>query len=288
MRTTTTLFFLCFIAQSVFAQIPNAGFEYWTLGNPDDWNANNVLTNVTQSVSSHSGTYAVRGDVAELAGYTFSPTITSGVNAEGFAFSERPVSITGYFQFSPAASSGDRFAVNVGLYKGGAGGIGVGIAANVYSTATSGYTKFSVPFNYLTQDVPDTCVIMIAIVGPGTNQQALPHVGSYYFLDDLAFSNEPVNVNDRVNTPAQFNLLQNYPNPFNPSTNIQFSLLKGSYIKLHVFNVLGMEVATLVDEYRGAGQYSERFDAGKFASGVYFYRLDAGNYSAMKRMLLVK
>ena len=89
--------------------------------------------------------------------------------------------------------------------------------------------------------------------------------------------------------PSGFTLLQNYPNPFNPSTVIQFTLSAPTRVSLKVFNLLGQEVATLLDESRTAGAYRVTFNAGSLASGVYFYRLStAAGQSATQRMLLLK
>ena len=88
--------------------------------------------------------------------------------------------------------------------------------------------------------------------------------------------------------PKSFVLNQNYPNPFNPSTTISFSIPQGSKVSLKVYNILGQEVATLVDDYKQAGEYRVQFDAGKLASGVYFYRLQASNFVQAKKLLLLK
>jgi hypothetical protein len=285
-------FFLCLMIQTAFAQIPNAGFETWTGGHPDNWFAANLpYTTVTQSSTSHLGSSAVRGVVspAILEPYTYAPTISAGVDAHGFSISEKPVSLTGYFQFSPAASSGDRFGVDAVLYKGGAeGGIQVAVGAVAISATTSSYTHFSATFNYLTSDIPDTCTIIITIVGPGTGLESLPHAGSSYLLDDLAFSGSTGVQNQNLNIPAEVKLQQNYPNPFNPSTTISYSLSKASFVKLRVFNILGKEVTTLVNGFQSAGNHSAHFLASNIASGVYFYRLEAEGYTAMRHMLLVK
>lgn len=87
---------------------------------------------------------------------------------------------------------------------------------------------------------------------------------------------------------ATYSLSQNYPNPFNPSTQITFTVSKQSQVSLRVFNVLGQEVASLVNGTMTAGNYTVTFNAGKLASGMYFYRLDAGNFSSVKKMMLLK
>ena len=89
-------------------------------------------------------------------------------------------------------------------------------------------------------------------------------------------------------SPTHFGLEQNYPNPFNPSTTITYELTNDSFVVLRVFDVLGREVRTLVNERESAGNHSVRFDATNLPSGVYFYRLEAGMYHETKKLLLLK
>jgi len=87
---------------------------------------------------------------------------------------------------------------------------------------------------------------------------------------------------------AGFELSQNYPNPFNPSTNINFTLPIASDVQLTVFNLLGQKVATLVSESRAAGNHTVRFDARSLSSGIYFYQLQAGDFTLQRKMTLIK
>lgn len=88
--------------------------------------------------------------------------------------------------------------------------------------------------------------------------------------------------------PTAYALHQNFPNPFNPSTEIKFDLVNNQHVKVSVFNMLGQEVAKVVDAPMQAGFHTVSFDGSKLASGVYFYRIDAGDFHAMKKMVLVK
>ncbi len=88
--------------------------------------------------------------------------------------------------------------------------------------------------------------------------------------------------------PSVFRLYQNYPNPFNPTTVISYKLSAISNVTLKVYDILGRVVATLVSEKQNAGNYSVTFDGGRLASGVYFYRLTAGNFVSVKKLVLVK
>jgi hypothetical protein len=83
-------------------------------------------------------------------------------------------------------------------------------------------------------------------------------------------------------------LAQNYPNPFNPITSISFSLPEGQYTSLKVYNLLGEEVATLVEKELSAGTYKVDFDASMLPSGLYLYRLSAGQFTQSKKLMLVK
>lgn len=93
---------------------------------------------------------------------------------------------------------------------------------------------------------------------------------------------------ERVEVPVRFTLNQNFPNPFNPSTLINFQLPVSSHVALKVYDVLGREVRTLVNEEKPAGSYSVKFDASSFPSGVYLYRIQTGTYCETKKLLLLK
>jgi len=88
--------------------------------------------------------------------------------------------------------------------------------------------------------------------------------------------------------PSDFNLSQNFPNPFNPTTTISFSIPKQNHVSLKVYDVLGNEVGTLVNEEKEIGVYSVYFNASQLASGIYFYQIKAGAFNQIKKMLLIK
>ena len=88
--------------------------------------------------------------------------------------------------------------------------------------------------------------------------------------------------------PAQYGLEQNFPNPFNPSTEITYQLPAKGHVLLTVHNVLGKEIASVVNEFENAGTHTIRFNAASLAGGVYFYRLQTGSFTAIRKMLLVK
>jgi hypothetical protein len=120
--------------------------------------------------------------------------------------------------------------------------------------------------------------ILIDTGNKGTNDDSLILVNQYTGVND---HNQPL-------TPDSYSLAQNYPNPFNPTTTINYQLKFSGRVTLKVYNLLGKEVATLVKEDKPAGSYSVNFDAGKLSSGIYFYRLQSGNFIAAKKMILLK
>lgn len=109
--------------------------------------------------------------------------------------------------------------------------------------------------------------------------------------DVVIFPDPPLtNVEEEMvfGVPKSYGLEQNYPNPFNPTTNISFSLPNSEFVRLSVYNMLGQEVATLLNKEMNAGQYRILFDASNLVSGVYYYRIEAGDFKASKRMLFLQ
>ncbi|MDA3860221.1 MAG: T9SS type A sorting domain-containing protein [Melioribacteraceae bacterium] len=115
------------------------------------------------------------------------------------------------------------------------------------------------------------------------------------YSDEASFL---VGVNDEDTSPTEFSLSQNYPNPFNPSTTINYSIpsnqnslfgaAMGGFVTLKIYNILGMEIATLINKAQSAGNYNVTFDATKLSSGIYFYTLNSGAFSATKKLTILK
>ncbi len=103
------------------------------------------------------------------------------------------------------------------------------------------------------------------------------------------YGNSDVIVTDvKDELPIQYSLDQNYPNPFNPATQIKYAIAKPGLVTLKIYDILGRQVADLVNKYQEAGKYTVNFDATRFASGVYIYRIESSSFSSVKKMMLIK
>jgi hypothetical protein len=287
MRHSLLLVFCALIFMQVGnAQIPNQGFENWTGTEPDGWVTSNVslvsVFPVTRTADAYSGSYALRGDVIPFpfTATPYSPIIQTGPGARGFAVSVRHAMVTGYYKFFP--TGGDRLGLNFGMKS---GGNFIAIGAQAITAVTSSWTQFAVTFNYSSPAIPDTCILQISIVGPITGNDY--HIGSYFQVDDLAFVGTD-GVAAAGSQPVAYALEQNYPNPFNPVTNIQFTIVHRQLTIVNVYDMLGRDVATLVNEVKEPGTYTVQFDGSNLASGLYFYRLTAGSYLATHKMILMR
>ena len=134
-------------------------------------------------------------------------------------------------------------------------------------------------------------VFASGFLNPSANQNG-EAFGIFFALSDGTVGQFPEGIASVENipgvTPSNYSLDQNYPNPFNPSTTINFTIPNSDFVTLKVYNILGSEVATLVNENLSAGSYKFNFDAQNLASGVYLYELNAGNFREIKKMNLLK
>jgi hypothetical protein len=108
---------------------------------------------------------------------------------------------------------------------------------------------------------------------------------TFYLPDSITV---PVENQNPIISADDFQLLQNYPNPFNPNTNISFSIPHAGFVKLSIYDMLGKEVAILIDEYLNVGSYTTSFNATDFSSGVYIYRIQTEKFVKARQMILLK
>jgi hypothetical protein len=144
-------------------------------------------------------------------------------------------------------------------------------------------TYFVNVFRYMPLFYPDT----VFYIG----STSFTYGGSILTFGSQSFQSECYNITDvtkEENYPEEYILSQNYPNPFNPMTIIKYSIPKLSFVTLKIFDVLGREVATLVNQEKPLGRYGIEFDGSELTSGIYFYQLKTGDFIETKKMLLIK
>jgi hypothetical protein len=122
--------------------------------------------------------------------------------------------------------------------------------------------------------------------GPQMIRMSVLHGG--FYLNWIQFTSMNTGVEKHAAPIQRFQIYQNSPNPFNPSTKIEYTLQNACHVTLKVYNMLGQDIATLVNERQGVGLHIATFDASRFTSGVYFYQINAENYNATKKMILMK
>ncbi len=111
--------------------------------------------------------------------------------------------------------------------------------------------------------------------------------GAAISLDLVSFTGNIIGIKNNE-MPVKYELSQNYPNPFNPSTTINYSIKQSGLVTLKVYDVLGKEVETLVNEVKSSGSYNVNFDGTNLSNGVYFYKIEVGDFAAIKKMILLK
>lgn len=210
------------------------------------------------------------------------------INAGGWSNFGSPFNFRTGFPVAPLLASPANFAMNVPLTT--------RLEWRPAAGAVSYRAQLSTSFDF-TNIVRDTSgVIDTSIAIPPLTQSTIYFwrvnstntLGTSPWTDIWRFRTIITSVEQVEGIPTEFALKQNYPNPFNPATTIAFSIPEQTQVSLRVYDMLGREVETLVNDIVTPGEYRATFDASKYASGVYIYRLVAGNYAQAKKMQFVK
>ncbi|MCU0342612.1 MAG: T9SS type A sorting domain-containing protein [Ignavibacterium sp.] len=152
-----------------------------------------------------------------------------------------------------------------------------------FNSPTQGeWVSLDIPLSDFTNLTTRNHIAQYILVGQPTGSNTV-------YVDNFYFYNSATDVKEIIGaTPSDFELEQNYPNPFNPSTLISYSIPQNSFVTLKVYDVIGNEVATLVNQSQSAGKYEVRFDASNLSNGVYMYSIKTDNFTSTKKMILMK
>ncbi len=289
MRLISPFLIVVLLSSLSFSQIPNAGFESWETDldsnyNPVGWQTTNShpLASVEPYSPGCQGSYAMKVKTVN-AGFFVLPGVA--ILQVPISFTETPT------RFSACVKSnimpGDRAYIIVGLMSGDSVVALQDSCTFKIESTISQFTYREFPLAIQSNLVPDSLIIIVAS-GLGTGQ-----VGTELIVDELAIGTGPTSVSARELLPASLSLHQNYPNPFNPTTVIRYEIpalgdqASGtSEVRLVVYDILGREVRTLLNEREEPGTHAVQFDGAGLASGVYIYRLSAGEYVESRKMVL--
>lgn len=153
---------------------------------------------------------------------------------------------------------------------------------------SSGIQQWVAQYNTTTDSSNSTCLMSLDNLGNVYIGSTTLENGTDYDIL-LAKYSDLIGISKNKNQiPNSFELGQNYPNPFNPETIIKYSLPKDEHVNIRIYNLLGSKISTLINDFKKAGNYFVKFDASKYASGIYFYEMTAGEFKAIKKMAIVK
>ncbi|MGD8306482.1 MAG: T9SS type A sorting domain-containing protein [Ignavibacteria bacterium] len=147
--------------------------------------------------------------------------------------------------------------------------------------STSSWDVFDSAYTWLSKSIP----VVFQVIETHTDPATGIRYGQFLYYSPNPVPADP---EDEDIIPGKFELSQNYPNPFNPSTIIKYQIPEASFVSVNVYDLLGNEIATLVNEDKTAGSYEVKFDGSSLSSGIYFYRLSAGDFSLSKKMILLR
>ena len=285
MKARLTFLFVFLGFALLQAQPLNSSFESWTSGDPTDWFTSDIsglIDGVSQAGSAFNGTYCAKLEVENFSGTPYPPFMTSlnSTTLLGHPVSQKHGSLHGYYKLNPLGN--DALIVVIGMNVGQSNTVGVG---GGILTAASSWTEFNLPI-YYTPGSPDPNNVVIYFSVADT-AGGTANIGSEAYVDFIDLT-APSGVEQLTGYPTDFSLSQNYPNPFNPSTNIEYTIPEASFVQLKVYDILGNEVAELVNQDQSAGTYRADFTSNNLASGFYVAQLRAGDYSKTIKMTLLR
>lgn len=295
-----------FRAATPFIELPAYLPHAISVAPPTSESVDDALVTIPASLDEDMNYQAVANGVLDPTAFAVNPDgVSTGFQLLVLPSARTSANVSGEVDFRVLHGATDAPTVDIRLTNGGA----VLVPGAAY-TDFSGY--INVPAGSYTVDVtlpgnPDAVVVTYDIdvtglaggsalliasgfLSPADNQNGEAFGVLVVLADGTSFL-APVSTSIDEGTsslPTQFELKGNYPNPFNPTTNIAYSVPTNSEVRLAVYDMLGRQVATLVNGVQAPGNYSVNFDATNLSSGMYLYRLQAGNFSQTQKMMLVK
>jgi len=282
---------LLFSATTVFAQIPNAGFENWTAIStysvPDGWG---TLNNTYTVQTATKGTPGSPGSsYLKLTSKTYSSSVINGIAVSGvldtitmqpksgFAFNQQPANLTGKWQHMIYGTSQGSILVKLTRWDGGLGArVPVATGSVTLVGMAMSWANFSIPLSYVDSNLPDSCIIVLK--ASGTN----PTNNDYLWVDNLAFSGSVVGLTEKQ---SSLKAIAVFPNPATDLVNINFTAKNTSNVKVELYDVTGKKVyENNLEQISGAS--SQSINVSKFAKGVYVVKIVSDNTSETRKIVI--
>jgi|GEM_PF-1712566 len=292
MRLINLFCLIILFSSHIFSQIANSGFEDWTTdpdnnNNPIGWQTTNSypIMNVEPYTPACEGNFAMKVKTVEI-GFGFTLPGVAFIET-AYNFVQAPTKLSACVKSNIV--SGDIAFIMVALMKGDSVVAAIDSCTFKIDSSISQFTYHEFPLALQSNLVPDSIIIFVM------SGLINGHVGTELIIDEISFSggiSSSADLGDK-NLPGNFVLNQNYPNPFNPGTTISYSIPENDYVQIVVYDIIGNEMAILVNEEQPAGNYKIEFngysnEVRNLPSGVYFYRLRAGDFIETKKMILLK
>lgn len=259
--------------------VPNAGFENWTAGNPDDWTTNNFgpgASPVMQTTPPNSGTFAAKGEVIFVGPVSFFPLLYStDASAAGFPVTQQYANMTFYYKTNLTGTT--TFNAFVGMNDASASPIGAG--AMIFAGITSTFTQATIPIFY-TGSNPAECVIAFII----DDTAGVPAVGNYFIVDDVALTGT-VGVEEEYLLSTAIEKVQ--PNPASGNTSVYFSLAETSDVFFDIYDMTGRKYVGMFLQNEAAGRHKLEWDVSGIPSGFYVLQMTAGGSRQAARLLVI-
>jgi len=260
--------------------VPNGGFENWSVGAPVSWYANNIPTitaTITQTTPSHTGSYAVKGTVVTSPAGNVSPLIESiDMSGNGFAVTQAYSTLSFYYKTNLNGAS--QFTALVSMKD--AANNAVAIGAMTFIGNVGSYTLATVPINYIGSN-PVECSITFTVYD---STGGSPPVGDYFIVDDVGLSGL-ASVQENSSPVSIANV---YPNPANHSAVIQYQLMAKSDVQFRIINTQGKTVREINLPEQAAGKHETDFDISSLSSGFYFVRMKTSEGFSFARLQVTR
>ncbi|HYV92214.1 MAG TPA: T9SS type A sorting domain-containing protein [Chitinophagales bacterium] len=265
------------LAANIYAQIPNPSFENWSAGDPVGWyTGNGPYEFVSQVNTAHQGSSAARLNVIDVYGFAFSAPFSLGTNGTGVHTASAPIAVHGWYMMN--AVNGDYELVSIGMLQNnaytGAGYVQLG--------NSSVYKEFVANMFYYSGVPNGDSLIILCLMS--NDSAGIPHIGSYFIMDDLSFG-ALSGIGD-LNNGTLAGIESITPNPGSDVAQIIYNIRESGNTNLCIYSMDGKMVQQLVNENQSPGRYKAIADITELHAGTYICRLTTGVFTNVSKLVV--